>query len=223
VGLLGWLRRFAEHHFDTEAAALLSPLIDNYLPWSSSAMRPSAMVVVLNDIILNNQRCIVECGSGISTILISKLLATMNAGHLYSIENNEAWSRMVKARLEADGTANRCTFINASLTTSARNAGVPWYDEDILRKAPIDDKIDLLLVDGPEAYKKGQEMARYPAVPFFREHLSSRYTVILDDIDRAGEREIIRRWSAMLSRDYQLHRLLHGNIGVITTASTNIA
>jgi hypothetical protein len=36
--------------------------------------------------------------------------------------------------------------------------------------------------------------ARYPAVPFLDQYLSRNSCVIIDNVDRDGEREILLRW-----------------------------
>jgi hypothetical protein len=72
-----------------------------------------------------------------------------------------------------------------------------------------------LIVDGPPAHEPGRSGARYPALPWFFEHLASDYTVILDDIRRRGELEIIARWEAEF--DIQFERRFAAGIGVAKT------
>ena len=67
-----------------------------------------------------------------------------------------------------------------------------WYDE-----AAIDatvDVIDLLVVDGPPAFDAGFGLARHRALPALRDRLVPGATVVLDDIERPGEQEVLRRW-----------------------------
>ena len=74
-------------------------------------------------------------------------------------------------------------------------------------------EIDLLVVDGPPADEEKDKHARYPAVPFVRDHLAQDYTIMLHDIIRAGEQEILIRWE----REYKLNferRYRDGFIGV---------
>ena len=71
-------------------------------------------------------------------------------------------------------------------------------DEDIVFDA-VDvnlsgDPIDLLLVDGPPAYVDGYGLARYPALPVLAHRLGAGATVILDDVERRGEQQILRHW-----------------------------
>jgi hypothetical protein len=57
-------------------------------------------------------------------------------------------------------------------------------------------RFDLLVVDGPPACDPGHGTRRAPALPRFGERLVVGATVMLDDISRPGEREVIARWEA---------------------------
>jgi hypothetical protein len=46
-------------HRDQLAIQVLAPLSSRYLPWSSAAMRPSGVVAVLNEIVLNRRQRVV--------------------------------------------------------------------------------------------------------------------------------------------------------------------
>jgi hypothetical protein len=215
---------------DMLAFEVLAPLSVRYLPWSSSAMRPSGLVTVLNDIVINNRSRVVECGSGISTFYMARLLK-QRGGHVVSIEHDERWAHTVAEMLEAEALSEHATVIFAPLAKSQHSwNGSLWYDEDRLRciadklQSPVpigsdrsavigNGAIDLLLVDGPPAYEKESRYARYPAVPFFKSSLASNYTVILDDIDRRGEQEIIERWERELCIAFD-RRFMNGTIAV---------
>src|SRR5438093_6942309 len=81
---------------DAMALEVLAPLSLSYLPWSQAAMRPSGLVAVLNDIVINGRVRIVECGSGISTFYIARLLRELRslrrAGRIHTIEHDEPWA-----------------------------------------------------------------------------------------------------------------------------------
>src|SRR5690606_36365313 len=49
-----------------------------YLPFSGSSLRPFCLNHILNDIVINNRKHIIEFGSGISTILIGRLIKKNN-------------------------------------------------------------------------------------------------------------------------------------------------
>jgi hypothetical protein len=45
--------------------------------------------------------------------------------------------------------------------------------------------------------------ARYPALPFFRPRMADRCTVLLDDISRRGEQEVVDRWEQELEIKFE--------------------
>jgi predicted O-methyltransferase YrrM len=204
---------------DMLALEALAPLSVTYLPWSQAAMRPSGLVAVLNDIVINGRSHIVECGSGISTFYIARLLK-QRGGHIHTIEHDEAWAGLLVKALEVEGLSERATVVFAPLeearhsfaSRSGRN-GSSWYAEDKLGCIRAKGKIDLLLVDGPPAYGKELRYARYPAVPFFKDYLADDYTVVLDDINRRGEQEIVERWERELGVKFD-RRFIDGTIAV---------
>ena len=198
---------------DILAIQYLAPLTRGYLPWSVSSMRPSSIVVILNEILLNQRVSILECGCGVSTVYIAALLSSVG-GHLYTIENNAAWAKKISELLARQDLAEPVTMIHAPLTkTSLSWAGSLWYDEAVVREQLGNVLIDLLVVDGPPADEEKDKHARYPAVPFVRDHLAEDYTIMLHDIIRPGEEEILKRWEKELGINFE-RRYRDGFIGV---------
>ncbi|MGA1623376.1 MAG: class I SAM-dependent methyltransferase [Synechocystis sp.] len=199
---------------DLLAMNYLAPLAGNYLPWSGYAMRPSGLVKILNQILLNQHLTIVECGGGISTFYIARLFLQNNwQGQLYCIENNRDWLDFLTARLKNEGLQNYVTLIDAPLQPweFALNQ-TPWYDTEKIRQViPSSKTIDCLLVDGPPAYRPEIRYSRFPAAPFFKDQLSPGATILLDDINREGEQEIIQRWQALLNVTFDT---TEGNVAI---------
>jgi hypothetical protein len=102
----------------------------------------------------------------------------------------------VSLELEREDVAECATVRLAPLEGNPVSLdGSDWY-----APAAVEDtvsalgKIDLLLVDGPPAFEREDTLARYPALPMFTKALTEDCTVVLDDIERRGERRVIKRW-----------------------------
>ena len=180
----------------------LASLPGPYLPWGSGAMRPAGLVTVCNDIVLNERHRIVELGSGISTVLLARLLTQRPppGGFLMAtVEHDPLWARWVREQLDREGIGTDVTIVRAPLMPHPlAERGLRWYDEAALAEALGEalraDPIDLLLVDGPPAHAAGLGLARYPALPALGDRLAPGGTVVLDDAERPGEQEVLRRW-----------------------------
>ena len=198
---------------DQEARAALGALTGPYLPWGSGAMRPAGLVIVCNDIVLGDRRRVVELGSGLSTVLLARLLtqrAPTGGFTLVAVEHDVRWARWVREQLEREGIDEHVVVIDAPLAARAgMTGGLRWYDEAALaagldQAIGGDATIELLIVDGPPAYAAGHGLGRYPALPVLRPRLALGATVVLDDVERPGEQDVLRRWET--ETDLIFHR-----------------
>jgi len=199
---------------DILAMQALAPLSPTYLPWSGAAMRPTAVATVINEVVVNGRRLVVELGGGISTFYLARALRDAG-GHLYTVEHNDGWASILERKLRDEGLGDSVTVIYAPLkpTSTGWGGDDSWYAEEDLRAAVPRAGVDLLLVDGPPAYGEGRRHTRYPAVPFFSEVLAPAYTIVLDDIDRRGEQEILPRWESLLGIRFE-RRFVRGSIAL---------
>lgn len=183
---------------DVFALRSLRSLGGRDLPWSPWAMRPSALLAVLNEVARGSRERILECGSGISTIHLARLLAE-RGGRMVSLEHDPAWAAFVEGELEAEGLGERARVVLAPLESHpVALDGIGWYRAGAAHEAAeaLEGPIDLLLVDGPPAGDPEIALSRYPAVPALADALAPNAAVILDDANRAGEAQVIERWSA---------------------------
>lgn len=181
---------------DTIAIQKLVTLSDGYIPWTASSIRPSAIVKILNDITINERKNIIEFGSGVSTVFIAKTIRN-SGGHLYTVDHDGSWIKVVKKMLKKENLGDVVSFIHAPMNASIFSLNKSdWYDEKKLRALSEYDPFDLIIVYGPLAYTKELRLSRYPALPFLMsiQKVHKNATVILDDIDRRGEQEIISLW-----------------------------
>jgi predicted O-methyltransferase YrrM len=190
---------------DARAAVELSRIDLPYIPWPASALSPCALRSVLNEVEINERRTVVEFGSGVSTLYISKTLARVG-GKMISVDDNSEWQRIVRTWVEVAGTGPQVTFVHAPLKPCALSLnGLEWYDQSILNDALANLSIDLALVDGPTAYEGGKGLARYPALPFIAGLLSEDCAIFLDDICRSGEQSILKKWSKDFGIAFEKH------------------
>jgi predicted O-methyltransferase YrrM len=194
------LLRGARERRDLRALQILAPLAGAYVPWGPFALRPSALVTVLDEITVGRRRRIVELGGGVSTLYIARLLRAVG-GHLHTLEHDKDWVGLLEQQLDAEGLRDVVTVVHAPLarTWYGWTPDCPWYAEEDARRAAEAGPVDLLLVDGPPAYRPDLRHARYPALPFFADALAPGATVILDDIHRRGEHDVVERWEAQFT------------------------
>ncbi len=202
--MLGRGRRPPAKDFGDDAARhALAALSGPYLPWGIGVMRPAGLVAVCNDVVLRDRRRIVELGGGVSTVLLARLLAQGDAdagARLITVEHDAVWAGWLTAQLEREGLDRFATVVPAPLAPHERAVdGLDWYQAGALDSgldaALRGEPIDLLVVDGPPAWARGFELARYPALPVLRGRLAAGATVVLDDVDRVGEQRVLSRWS----------------------------
>lgn len=180
-----------------------SPTLDRLLgagpPIESDAwsLAPAALEALLEEL---DRGCreVVECGSGVSTIVIARRLRELGGGSLHSLEHDPAWARLTRARLAAEGLDRLATVVEAPLEAHPlAQPGCRWYRREALSALPSSG-IELLLVDGPPAGEPEAERSRYPALPELAPRLAAGATVILDDAERPGEAWTLARWAEEL-------------------------
>ncbi|MDZ4149256.1 MAG: class I SAM-dependent methyltransferase [Flavobacteriaceae bacterium] len=181
---------------DIYALTILQPLLNGlpYLPFNGGALRPICLAYILNEIIINQRRMILELGSGLSTILMARLIKINNLkAKIISVENNYNWSIIIKNYLEKEDLLQYVEIIRADLKTLDTKLGqVQWYDYSLVSKSTTGCKFDFVIIDGPNANTETIKYSRVPALFKFKDKLEEDYCIVLDDSNRKGEQEIIR-------------------------------
>jgi len=201
--------------WDQIAHTQLMQYLDHPIPWTNSAMRPSAINLIINEIIIHNRRHILEIGCGISTIIISKVLAQLG-GKVLSIENDQNWIDTTMNYMANEKNTTR--IVHSELVeVEFERCKYLWYDFATIRPFLEGTKFDLLLVDAPLSGLC--KMSRYPAMPVVFDYLQDDFVVFLDDIERRDESVIATRWSQKynltLTKSY-----LKGGLGVLRPQGT---
>lgn len=201
---LGRLRRPA---FDARATTELARFGLPFFPATRYALAPSALLTILNDVIINNRRAVLELGSGYSSVYIAKALG--EHGRVVTVDADAGWLDQVMDSADRAGVAGRITAVHAPPRVNGSDAR-PWYDAEKILATIDDAPIDLLLVDGPVASSKATARARAPAVPLLKGRLAGRCSIYLDDIHRPSHAAIARDWGGELGLRFAFHHARGG-------------
>jgi len=183
---------------DTSSIDLLPNIGLKYIPWTDVSIDPASIRAILNEIIIHKKYRVIEFGSGISTLFISKIVEDAEKGHVTSIEHDESWLRVVRGYLEKMEISNSTYSLkHVKLTEYEEREDVcEWYNVDRIDKLTKDEKYELVFVDGPVGSKSEDRynMERYPAMPNIIENMSDDFVIFLDDTKRPGEKYIEKDW-----------------------------
>jgi predicted O-methyltransferase YrrM len=161
-------------------------------PAGGKAASPDFLKVLADHVLAAKPEIVVECGSGLSTVIIARCLQLNGSGHVYSMEHMEQFAGLTREELARQGLSDWASVVDAPLTDSdIPGHKARWYQADKLPDAPI----DLLVVDGPPARTGARP--RYPAGPKLFPRLSSRGAIFVDDAGRPEELAVIADWCAM--------------------------
>lgn len=141
---------------------------------------------------LASHGAILECGSGLSTILLGVIAKRQGQCH-WVLEHKAAWADKVQDYL------NQYELDSAIAANPLKDYGeFCWYDIP-LDKMP--DSFSLVVCDGPPRRTKG---GRYGLIPIMRKRLKSGCAILLDDAGRKEELEIAKRWEIELGVPFNI-------------------
>jgi len=134
-----------------------------------------------------------ECGSGLSTLLLGVVAQKRNNTH-WALEHLSEWSAKVGHHV----VRQRVSAVRLHTAPLRPYEGFAWYDPPLTE---LPRTFGLVVCDGPPADTSG---GRYGLVPVMRDHLAPGCMILLDDAGRAEERAIAQRWQAELNAVGQL-------------------
>ncbi|MBK8817064.1 MAG: class I SAM-dependent methyltransferase [Methylococcaceae bacterium] len=141
---------------------------------------------------LTTSGSILECGSGLSSILISAVVKQTNQRH-WILEHKANWRNQVQGYLDFYGLDS--TIVCKPLKEYGDYC---WYDVDT-ESLPAD--FSLVLCDGPPRRTKG---GRYGLIPCMKEKLKPGCVILLDDANRKDELDIATRWECELHSSFNV-------------------
>jgi hypothetical protein len=136
---------------------------------------------------------ILECGSGLSTILVGIIAKSRGVEH-WALEHQEMWAAKVKMYLD------RYKIDSVILSQkSLRDYGeFSWYDPPL---EAMPESFALVICDGPPGSTKG---GRYGLAKVMRDKLKPGCLILLDDAGREQELNIAKRWKEELGDIYEM-------------------
>ncbi len=159
-------------------------------PTRSWAASPDLLLTLAQLVRTHNPKLVVELGSGVSTLVVAKA----GAKKVISIDNSAEFAgktREVLKEHKVRGVDIRVAELKAHIS------GVDWYDTNVIKDLK---RIDLLIVDGPPGSKNPQ--ARMPARAEFIAKLSPKAIIVIDDVNRDGERKLAEAFAKALPNHF---------------------
>lgn len=167
-------------------------------PSGGFAMTPDSLLLLADLIAGHEPKTIVELGSGTSTIWMG-LMAADAGRSIVSIEHLEEYLAKTQHDLADFGLTGVVDLRLAELEqTEVVGGNKLWY-----RREAFEDiaSIDMLIVDGPP--ESTGPTPRSPSFPLLREKLSDHALLIVDDVHRGQEAQMVEEW---LESDRDLRR-----------------
>lgn len=170
--------------------------------------------------LLNTEKydIVIEFGSGTSTYLIAKTIqrknnSTHSKPEQFAFEHLPLYHKKTVSELAARNLNANVNVELSPLTSYFDGDGKEYLYYDCQKTlSTLASRIDiqhpkiLLLVDGPPG-STGKH-ARYPALPIIISHFpGATIDVLLDDYDRKDEREVLKKWTEFLSKDFDYETL----------------
>lgn len=155
--------------------------------WAAS---PDLLRKIVEIIIQEKPTCVLETGSGVSTLMIAYCLKQIGKGRVFSLEHDAKYATIIQNLVKFHGLEDIARIIHAPLK-EVEIDGKSWYWYS-LGCFTLDQPIDLLVIDGPPAYI--QRLSRYPALPLLYKRLSKKVTIVVDDANREDEQKMLALW-----------------------------
>jgi predicted O-methyltransferase YrrM len=165
--------------------------LDRSLPptrgWAAS---PDFLAELTRHVLATRPSIILECGSGVSTIVLARCCELNKTGHVYSLEHHAGYAETTRAELARHELSHRADVLEAPLVPhDLAGEKWSWYSLDALP----DVKVDMLVIDGPPG--DTGPLARYPAGPVLVPRLQAGAVAFLDDGHDGQVRRALARWT----------------------------
>lgn len=163
---------------------------------------PDLLLTISQLVKEHKPKLVVELGSGVSTLVVAK----SGAKKVISFDGDAEFAEQTRELLKEHGV--RGVEVRLASLMPFRG-GANWYDPSKFKDLK---NIDLLIVDGPQGGDNSD--ARYPALEVLLNKLSSKAIIVLDDVNRTGERKLAEDFAKALPK-HQLRILDHEKLTAV--------
>ena len=196
------LRRVAQLRSDqTPSPALLEDLQEGWANHGMAAHTDYLAEVCRQS--LRAERAILECGSGLTTLLLG-LLAGRRGVPVWSLEHLPEW----RDRVASVVARHRIPEVHLLLAPLEDYGAFTWYAP----QEPLPANFDLVVCDGPPSDTRG---GRYGMLPVMRGRVDQRTVILLDDADRPGEHQVLTQWKQEAAVTIAVHETPTGVFALV--------
>jgi len=154
--------------------------------WSAAA---DFLELIARQVLSNKPLHILECGSGLTTLVLAKACQMSRQGHVYTLENGQVYAETTEQIIDSYALNDYVTVMQAPLMDYPLGENTyQWYPTTELPAV----EFDMFVIDGPAGFI--QKHSRYPALPLMQDRMAAGCRVFLDDAARDDEKELVTMW-----------------------------
>lgn len=151
--------------------------------WDNGAWAATpTYLALLSQLFAQTTGAVVECGSGVSTLVLHKLNQS-GERRVVSLEHHRGWYERLQATLPQDTSVELCH------TPLRSYDGFDWYD---VASIDLPSDTGLIICDGPPGTTRG---GRVGALHVLSEGLRPGTIIVLDDANRSRELAALLDWA----------------------------
>ncbi len=167
-------------------------------PLREGAASPDLIALLYTAIHTRKPKLMLECGSGVSTLILGYILQGLDQGaKLISLEHDAEWHKKVSDWVKLHQLQDTVTILHAPLqTTQLSHDQLLWYDTSALGSHTHNQKIDLVFVDGPPTWLHPR--ARTGIASIIEQYFAPQFQMIFDDALRPRDKQTVQDLSAIL-------------------------
>jgi hypothetical protein len=171
-------------------------MIENLVEyWANSWSAKEEYIIGLLTHLNETTGPVVECGSGITTLLLGHRCQQLNR-KLWTLEHHAGWATRMRSLMLKHGLEQTVCIVDAPFFASDH---FTWYDtRGLIENEPF----NMVICDGPPGHTQG---GRYGLLPMLGHRLADGCRILLDDASRPGEQEVLTRWEAEYGMTFEMY------------------